>query len=135
MHYIISIFVHLEIDGNLNFVTIHKFPLGKTSQTTTIRMKSITTEASIISPLQENTKADEKVIPDAAEEVKRHNTLAEENVYVGLMFGSKALVQLVTNPWIGPLTNKLASRQYFFITFISLLNTSNMKFQTFVCIN
>ena len=36
----------------------------------------------------------------------RHKTLTEENVHVGLMFGSKALVQLLTNPWIGPLTNK-----------------------------
>lgn len=37
---------------------------------------------------------------------ERHDTLAEENVHVGLMFGSKALVQLLTNPLIGPLTNK-----------------------------
>lgn len=37
---------------------------------------------------------------------ERHDTLADENVNVGLMFGSKALVQLMTNPFIGPLTNK-----------------------------
>ncbi|KJH44799.1 transporter, major facilitator family protein [Dictyocaulus viviparus] len=36
----------------------------------------------------------------------RHDILATENVLVGLMFGSKALVQLIANPWIGPLTNK-----------------------------
>lgn len=30
----------------------------------------------------------------------------EENVHVGLMFGSKALVQLIANPLIGPWTNK-----------------------------
>ena len=36
----------------------------------------------------------------------RHETLAEENVHVGLMFGSKALIQLLTNPFIGPITNK-----------------------------
>lgn len=41
------------------------------------------------------------------ENLNRHATLAEENVYVGLMFGSKALVQLIANPWVGPLTNKL----------------------------
>jgi len=28
----------------------------------------------------------------------RHETLADENVHVGLMFGSKALIQLITNP-------------------------------------
>lgn len=52
--------------------------------------------------------------PSAAETLERHNTLAEENVYVGLMFGSKALVQLGTNPWIGPLTNKFLFRKIFF---------------------
>lgn len=36
----------------------------------------------------------------------RHETLSAENVHVGLMFGSKALIQLITNPLIGPLTNK-----------------------------
>jgi hypothetical protein len=30
----------------------------------------------------------------------------EENLYVGLMFGSKALIQLIANPFIGPWTNK-----------------------------
>jgi hypothetical protein len=50
---------------------------------------------------------------------RRHDTLSglflyislklgnlEENVHVGLMFGSKALVQLIANPMIGPWTNK-----------------------------
>ncbi|KAF7634799.1 MFS domain-containing protein [Meloidogyne graminicola] len=37
----------------------------------------------------------------------RHEALADENVHVGLMFGSKALIQLITNPLIGPLTNKI----------------------------
>lgn len=42
----------------------------------------------------------------AEKEQERHKTLSEENVHVGLMFGSKALVQLIANPLIGPLTNK-----------------------------
>jgi hypothetical protein len=41
-----------------------------------------------------------------ANEKYRHDALTEENVHVGLMFGSKALVQLLVNPFIGPLTNK-----------------------------
>ncbi|CAO4385520.1 unnamed protein product [Caenorhabditis nigoni] len=40
-------------------------------------------------------------------EEERHKLLASENVHVGLMFGSKALVQLLVNPWIGPLTNRI----------------------------
>ena len=42
----------------------------------------------------------------AVNEKYRHDALTEENVHVGFMFGSKALVQLLTNPLIGPLTNK-----------------------------
>ncbi|GMT36103.1 hypothetical protein PFISCL1PPCAC_27400 [Pristionchus fissidentatus] len=41
------------------------------------------------------------------EQIERHRMLAEENVHVGLMFGSKALIQLIANPWVGPLTNKI----------------------------
>lgn len=33
-------------------------------------------------------------------------SISEENVWVGIMFGSKALVQLIANPFVGPLTNK-----------------------------
>lgn len=45
---------------------------------------------------------------EAEEEIaaERHDTITKENVQVGLMFGSKALVQLLTNPWVGPLTNR-----------------------------
>lgn len=35
-----------------------------------------------------------------------HKALANENVQVGLMFASKAIMQLLTNPFIGPLTNR-----------------------------
>ncbi|CAN9500159.1 unnamed protein product [Ophioblennius macclurei] len=33
-------------------------------------------------------------------------TLVNENVKVGMLFASKATVQLLTNPFIGPLTNR-----------------------------
>lgn len=32
--------------------------------------------------------------------------LAQENTRVGLLFASKALVQLLVNPWVGVLTNR-----------------------------
>nr|CAD2205548.1 unnamed protein product [Meloidogyne enterolobii] len=50
----------------------------------------------------------------------RHETLADENVHVGLMFGSKALIQLITNPLIGPLTNKIGYTVPMFGGFIIL---------------
>ncbi|XP_064629992.1 synaptic vesicular amine transporter-like isoform X4 [Lineus longissimus] len=37
----------------------------------------------------------------------RHRELSNENVKVGLLFASKAVVQLLTNPFIGPLTNRI----------------------------
>ena len=39
-------------------------------------------------------------------ETQRHAELANENVKVGLMFASKAFVQLFTNPFVGSLTNR-----------------------------
>ena len=36
----------------------------------------------------------------------KHEELLEINVEVGVMFASKAFVQLLTNPFIGPLTNR-----------------------------
>ncbi|GBN14437.1 hypothetical protein AVEN_79160-1 [Araneus ventricosus] len=39
----------------------------------------------------------------------RHHELIEENVEVGIMFASKPIVQAITNPFIGPLTNRWVS--------------------------
>lgn len=36
----------------------------------------------------------------------RHDYLLQENVQVGMMFASKAFVQLLANPFVGPLTHK-----------------------------
>jgi hypothetical protein len=36
----------------------------------------------------------------------RHRELSNENLKVGLLFASKAVVQLSINPFIGPLTNR-----------------------------
>ncbi|XP_052009923.1 synaptic vesicular amine transporter [Xyrauchen texanus] len=38
---------------------------------------------------------------------KADKQLLDENVKVGLLFASKATVQLITNPFIGPLTNRI----------------------------
>ena len=37
---------------------------------------------------------------------RKHKELMHENVEVGVMFASKAVVQLIANPFVGPLTNK-----------------------------
>ena len=37
---------------------------------------------------------------------RRHEDIVNENVAVGLMFASKAIMQLIANPFVGPLTNR-----------------------------
>uniref|UniRef100_A0A8C3ASK1 Solute carrier family 18 member 2 n=1 Tax=Cyclopterus lumpus TaxID=8103 RepID=A0A8C3ASK1_CYCLU len=46
-------------------------------------------------------------LPNNSTECPKSNQLANENVKVGLLFASKATVQIITNPFIGPLTNKI----------------------------
>uniref|UniRef100_A0A8R1E0R6 MFS domain-containing protein n=2 Tax=Caenorhabditis japonica TaxID=281687 RepID=A0A8R1E0R6_CAEJA len=58
------------------------------------------------------------------DENERHKLLASENVHVGLMFGSKALVQLLVNPWIGPLTNKIGYTLPMFGGFIIMFSST-----------
>ncbi|XP_068891525.1 chromaffin granule amine transporter isoform X2 [Aphelocoma coerulescens] len=50
--------------------------------------------------------------------------LAQENTRVGLLFASKALVQLLVNPWVGLLTNRIGYHIPMFIGFtIMFLST------------
>ena len=37
---------------------------------------------------------------------QRHEDILNENVAVGLMFASKSVMQMIINPFIGPLTNR-----------------------------
>ncbi|PKU34186.1 synaptic vesicular amine transporter [Limosa lapponica baueri] len=46
------------------------------------------------------------VTPSPSDCPKKDKDLLNENVQVGLLFASKATVQLITNPFIGPLTNR-----------------------------
>jgi MFS transporter, DHA1 family, solute carrier family 18 (vesicular amine transporter), member 1/2 len=55
--------------------------------------------------LETTTMAAENVSWYAEREV-RHKELVEETVEIGLMFASKAFVQLLANPIVGPLTHK-----------------------------
>ncbi|MEQ2203536.1 hypothetical protein XENOCAPTIV_000358, partial [Xenoophorus captivus] len=50
--------------------------------------------------------------------------LLNENVKVGMLFASKATVQLLTNPFIGPLTNRIGYQLPIFVGFcIMFLST------------
>ncbi|KAK6635752.1 hypothetical protein RUM43_007341 [Polyplax serrata] len=45
--------------------------------------------------------------PEQIKQEERHRDLNQENVDLGLMFASKAFVQLIANSFIGPLTHKI----------------------------
>jgi hypothetical protein len=46
---------------------------------------------------------DVEIIQEKKEE---HDEFLEENIAVGFLFASKAFVQLITNAFVGPLTNR-----------------------------
>ncbi|NWS28168.1 VMAT1 protein, partial [Polioptila caerulea] len=55
--------------------------------------------------------------------------LAQENTRVGLLFASKALVQLLVNPWVGLLTNRIGYHIPMFLGFtIMFLSTVMFAF-------
>ncbi|NXX32336.1 VMAT1 protein, partial [Nicator chloris] len=52
--------------------------------------------------------------------------LAQENTRVGLLFASKALVQLLVNPWVGLLTNRIGYHIPMFLGFIIMFLSTVM---------
>lgn len=52
-----------------------------------------------------------------AEREERHKELVEETAEVGIMFASKAFVQLLANPIVGPLTHKYDRNGILFFDF------------------
>ena len=58
------------------------------------------------SDLNETMKSIRELKIEESKKRRRHRELVSENVEVGIMFASKAVVQLIANPFVGPLTNK-----------------------------
>lgn len=67
--------------------------LSKSDNSSIINDKSSTTTTTTLSPEQKEAQIKEK-------------ELREESTEVGVLFASKPVVQALTNPFIGPLTNK-----------------------------
>ena len=63
-----------------------------------------------------------------AEKRRKHKELTHENVEVGVMFASKAVVQLITNPFVGPLTNRIGYSIPMFMGFIIMFLSTLSKF-------
>ncbi|KAF7285408.1 hypothetical protein GWI33_010659 [Rhynchophorus ferrugineus] len=55
---------------------------------------------------------------ELTEKEQKHKYLVQETVEVGMLFASKAFVQLVTNPFVGPLTHKIGYSVPMFAGFV-----------------
>lgn len=80
----------------------------------TTRLTDFSPQMSTASPM---TPKHNSVTPpqDKSDCPKADDQLLNENVKVGLLFASKATVQLITNPFIGPLTNRWVKANHTFI--------------------
>jgi DHA1 family solute carrier family 18 vesicular amine transporter 1/2 len=70
-----------------------------------------------------------KTAAEALEKKQRHQELIEETVAVGMMFASKAFVQLLANPIVGPLTHK-----YYLLSIIEHYKRINSKKNHFLLV-
>lgn len=74
------------------------------------------------------------------EKKQRHDELIEETVAVGIMFASKAFVQLLANPFIGPLTHRYDNLIFlkffqinFFLFFLELVTAYQCLLVLLLC--
>nr|CAD7399500.1 unnamed protein product [Timema poppensis] len=65
--------------------------------------------------------------PEEQKHKNRHKDLIEETVAVGMMFASKAFVQLLANPIVGPLTHKIGYSIPMFTGFIIMFLSTLMR--------
>ncbi|XP_014482132.1 PREDICTED: synaptic vesicular amine transporter isoform X2 [Dinoponera quadriceps] len=63
-------------------------------------------------------------LSEVKEKEQRHRELVDETVEVGIMFASKAFVQLLANPIVGPLTHKIGYSIPMFTGFIIMFLSS-----------
>ncbi|XP_075071668.1 synaptic vesicular amine transporter [Mixophyes fleayi] len=83
-------------------------------------------EGSIVAPTQPPVLSS---TPTSSDCPKADSNLLNENVKVGLLFASKATVQLLTNPFIGPMTNRIGYQIPMFAGFcIMFLSTIMFAF-------
>ncbi|XP_012537148.1 synaptic vesicular amine transporter [Monomorium pharaonis] len=117
---------HLE--GNTHQTTVVTTTSPTTGTTTTTSKCTCAPNISVASPLEflhvttpsmnlsEITAGN--LTSDMKEKEQRHRELLEETVAVGMMFASKAFVQLLANPIVGPLTHKIGYSIPMFTGFI-----------------
>ncbi|KAG9465917.1 hypothetical protein GDO78_017530 [Eleutherodactylus coqui] len=108
-----------------SFQTIFSYYDNTTLVTANVTERS-RVEGAIMVPTQMPTQSS---TPPSYDCPRADSTLLNENVKVGLLFASKATVQLLTNPFIGPLTNRIGYQIPMFAGFcIMFLSTIMFAF-------
>ncbi|XP_072247677.1 synaptic vesicular amine transporter [Leuresthes tenuis] len=97
----------------------------------TVRLSSLnstTRPTDLVSPIPARMKLPQNSSSDCPQSTSK---LLNENVKVGLLFASKATVQLITNPFIGPLTNRIGYQLPIFAGFcIMFISTIMFAFSS-----
>ncbi|XP_074526709.1 chromaffin granule amine transporter [Halichoeres trimaculatus] len=105
-------------------------PLVSLFDNTTFSLQEIQTEPSLDPELSNQTSElqSNETEANATESscLQDSTFLEEENVRVGLLFASKALVQLLVNPFVGPLTNRIGYHIPMFAGFIIMFASTIM---------
>ncbi|KAM7408098.1 hypothetical protein PAMA_001991 [Pampus argenteus] len=118
-------------DVVLNNNTSQRSPLGAFSSIVSLYDNTVESSVSgatagsadVIAP----TTAAPVLLQNSSDCPRSSSKLLNENVKVGLLFASKATVQLITNPFIGPLTNRIGYQLPIFAGFcIMFLSTIRM---------
>ncbi|KAI5094686.1 chromaffin granule amine transporter, partial [Silurus meridionalis] len=90
------------------------------TNTNTVTQENLT--ISTVTPIyNENTS-----IPDSSHCKDDKKFLEDENIRVGLLFASKAIVQLLVNPFVGPLTNRIGYHIPMFAGFVIMFASTIM---------
>ncbi|KAI5622124.1 chromaffin granule amine transporter, partial [Silurus asotus] len=90
------------------------------TNTNTVTQENLT--VSTVTPISnENTS-----IPDSTHCKDDKKFLEDENIRVGLLFASKAIVQLLVNPFVGPLTNRIGYHIPMFAGFVIMFASTIM---------
>ncbi|XP_006884961.1 PREDICTED: chromaffin granule amine transporter [Elephantulus edwardii] len=96
--------------------------------------KTVATEENITSGMAWMSDASGTTLPPVTETISAHKNnclqgtkfLEEENLWVGLLFASKGLMQLLVNPFVGPLTNRIGYHIPMFAGFIIMFFSTIM---------
>lgn len=82
-----------------------KSAAGRTAGYNAGYMDNCWTNESAVRFQQQQQEQSGAIAPNISQE-QRHHDIVNENIRVGLMFASKAIMQLIINPFVGPITNR-----------------------------